>query len=95
MSTGRAGDGSIALEVAAGGGLKELTLDAGALRLGPTELARRVLALVDTATARANRRTRHSLADGLDEAAADALGLSVPAEFTEAAEATTPDSWRA
>jgi hypothetical protein len=84
--TGRAADRTVAVEVAPGGALQELTLEAAALRLEPDELARRILLLTAAASARATASLWHNR-DGVE-----ALGLPEPGE---AAEATTPDSWRA
>ncbi|WP_410585884.1 YbaB/EbfC family DNA-binding protein [Amycolatopsis sp. lyj-23] len=86
MITGKAADRTVAVEVAPGGALRELTLEAAALRLEPDELARRILLLTAAASARATASLWH-VQDGVE-----ALGLPTP---DEAAEATTPDSWRA
>ncbi|MEU7787338.1 YbaB/EbfC family DNA-binding protein [Amycolatopsis sp. NPDC049159] len=83
MITGKAADRTVAVEVAPGGALQELTLEAAALRLEPDELARRILLLTAAASARATASLWHSV---------DGLGLPVAGE---AAEATTPESWRA
>ncbi|SFW84493.1 hypothetical protein [Amycolatopsis australiensis] len=87
MITGKAADRTVAVEVAPGGALRELTLEPSALRLEPAELARRILVLSAAASARATASLWHSL-DG----EVDALGLPAAGE---AAEETTPDSWRA
>ncbi|MGM1059974.1 YbaB/EbfC family DNA-binding protein [Saccharothrix sp. Mg75] len=81
-------DTGIAVEVGPGGGLRGLTLDARSLRLGPTALAGAVLALVDTATARANARAQRALGD------LSALGMSVQERMVESVEDTTPETWR-
>lgn len=86
MITGKAADRTVAVEVAPGGALQELTLEASALRLEPDELARRILVLAAAASARATASLWHNR-DGVD-----ALGLPTA---DEAAEETTPDSWRA
>ncbi|SEF20880.1 hypothetical protein SAMN05421837_101594 [Amycolatopsis pretoriensis] len=86
MITGKAADRTVAVEVAPGGALQELTLEAAALRLEPDELARRILLLTAAASARATASLWHN-ADGVE-----ALGLPEPGE---AAEETIPDSWRA
>ncbi|MEV6443912.1 YbaB/EbfC family DNA-binding protein [Amycolatopsis sp. NPDC051716] len=86
MITGKAADRTVAVEVAPGGALRELTLEAAALRLEPAELARRILVLTAAASARATASLWHTR-DGVA-----ALGLPEPGE---AAEETTPDSWRA
>ncbi|MEV6628868.1 YbaB/EbfC family DNA-binding protein [Amycolatopsis sp. NPDC051106] len=86
MITGKAADRTVAVEVAPGGALQELTLEASALRLEPDELARRILVLAAAASARATASLWHTH----DEV--DALGLP---SAGEAAEETTPDSWRA
>jgi CO dehydrogenase/acetyl-CoA synthase alpha subunit len=52
-------------------------------------LARAILALVDTATARANARARHVVGDEVS-----ALGLDVRARLVESVEDTTPETWR-
>ncbi|WP_370962342.1 YbaB/EbfC family DNA-binding protein [Amycolatopsis sp. cg9] len=83
MITGKAADRTVAVEVAPGGALQELTLEAAALRLEPDELARRILLLTAAAAARATASLWHSV---------DGLGLPAAGE---AAEATTPESWRA
>ncbi|MEU0797734.1 YbaB/EbfC family DNA-binding protein [Amycolatopsis sp. NPDC005961] len=83
MITGKAADRTVAVEVAPGGALQELTLEASALRLEPDELARRILVLAAAASARATASLWH-----------DVDGLGLP-EASEDAEATTPDSWRA
>ena len=81
-------DTGIAVEVGPGGGLRGLTFDTRSLRLGPGGLARAVLALVDTATARANARAQRELGD------LSALGLSVQERMVESVEDTTPETWR-
>jgi hypothetical protein len=86
--TGKAADRTVAVEVAPGGALQELTLEAAALRLGPDELARRILVLTAAAAARATASLWHTLEGG----DLDALGLPAPGE---PAEETTPQSWRA
>ncbi|XVV01509.1 YbaB/EbfC family DNA-binding protein [Actinosynnema sp. CA-248983] len=78
-------DRGVAVEVGPGGTLLDLTLDGRALRLG-SDLARTILALVDTATARADARATHALGDLTD------LGLGV--RGTAEAEDTTPTTWR-
>jgi hypothetical protein len=85
--TGKAADRTVVVEVAPGGALQELTLEAAALRLDPDELARRILVLTAAASARATASLWHTL-DG----EVDGLGLPSPGE---AAEETTPESWRA
>jgi hypothetical protein len=87
--TGKAADRTVAVEVAPGGALQELTLETSALRLEPAELARRILLLTAAASARATATLWHGLDGGGD---LDALGLGTPGE---AAEETTPESWRA
>ncbi|MFI5585636.1 YbaB/EbfC family DNA-binding protein [Amycolatopsis sp. NPDC051758] len=87
MITGKAADRTVAVEVAPGGALQELTLEAAALRLEPDELARRILVLTAAASARATASLWHTLDDGFE-------GLGLP-EPGEAAEETTPESWRA
>ncbi|QQQ80798.1 YbaB/EbfC family DNA-binding protein [Saccharothrix sp. 6-C] len=82
-------DTGIAVEVGPGGGLRELALDSRSVRLGQTGLARAILALVDTATARANARARHEVGDDVS-----ALGLDVRAKLVESVEDTTPETWR-
>jgi hypothetical protein len=91
--TGRAADRTVTVEVAPGGALQELTLEAAALRLEPAELARRILLLTAAASARATASLWRTL-DGGDLTGGDlaALGLGVPGE---AAEETVPESWRA
>ncbi len=86
MTTGSARDRVITVEVEAGGALRDLRIEDGALRLDPQELAKRILGLVDRATAQANRRLE------LDDA--DSLGLGTSAELAEAVEETTPATWR-
>ncbi|WP_309114795.1 YbaB/EbfC family DNA-binding protein [Saccharothrix sp.] len=76
-------DRGVAVEVGPGGTLLDLTLDGRALRPG-SDLARTILALVDTATARADARAAHALGDLTD------LGIRGSAE----AEDTTPTTWR-
>ncbi|MBB5959143.1 hypothetical protein FHS29_005763 [Saccharothrix tamanrassetensis] len=78
-------DRGVAVEVGPGGALRDLTLDSRAM--GP-HLARTILSLVDTATARANSRAAHALGD-LTE-----LGLAVDARLSETVEDTTPTTWR-
>jgi hypothetical protein len=85
--TGKAADRTVAVEVAPGGALRELTLEAAALRLEPDELARRILVLTAAAAARATASLWHAV-----DAEVDGLGLPSPGE---AAEETTPESWRA
>ena len=91
MITGNAHDPDtgIAVEVGPGGGLRDLVLDPRSLRLGQSGLARAILALVDTATARANARARHVVGDDVA-----ALGLDVRARLVESVEDTTPETWR-
>lgn len=81
MITGKAADRVVAVEVAPGGALQELTLEPSALRLAPSELARRILLLSAAASARATASLWH--VEGLGLPSAD-----------EAAEETTPASWR-
>ncbi|MFT7838951.1 YbaB/EbfC family DNA-binding protein [Saccharothrix sp. BKS2] len=81
-------DTGISVEVGPGGGLRDLVLDQRSLRLGQAGLARAVLALVDTATARANARVRRAVGE------VDALGLGVAARMAESVEDTTPETWR-
>ncbi|MDT7805761.1 MAG: hypothetical protein QOI78_9194 [Actinomycetota bacterium] len=88
MITGKAADRTVAVEVAPGGALQELTLEVAALRLEPDELARRILLLTAAASARATASLWHTLEAG----DLDALGFSAP---DPAAEETTPGSWRA
>lgn len=76
-------DRGVAVEVGPGGALLDLTLDGRAPRPG-SDLARTILALVDTATARADARAAHALGDLRD------LGLGRSGE----AEDTTPTTWR-
>jgi hypothetical protein len=85
--TGKAADRTVAVEVAPGGALQELTLEASALRLEPDELARRILLLTAAASARATASLWHTLDDEFE-------GLGLPTAG-EAAEETTPESWRA
>ena len=56
-------DTGISVEVGPGGGLRDLALDSRSLRLGQSGLARAILALVDTAAARANARARLVVGD--------------------------------
>lgn len=90
MITARAHDPDtgVSVEVGPGGGLHDLVLDQRSLRLGPTGLAKAVLSLVDTATARANARVRHAVGD------VSALGLGVEERMAESVEDTTPETWR-
>lgn len=81
-------DTGIAVQVGPGGGLRGLVLDSRSLRLGPSGLAAAVLALVDTATARANVRVQRSVGD------VSALGLRVEVSVVESVEDTTPETWR-
>ncbi len=78
-------DRGVAVEVGPGGALRDLSLDSRALRLGP-DLARTILTLVDTATARANARAARAVGD------LTALGLAV--DEPESVEDTTPMTWR-
>ncbi len=82
-------DTGISVEVGPGGGLRDLVLDPRSLRLGRSGLARAILELVDTATARANARTRHVVGDDVP-----ALGLDVRTRLVESVEDTTPETWR-
>ncbi|WNV85860.1 YbaB/EbfC family DNA-binding protein [Umezawaea sp. Da 62-37] len=81
-------DTGVSVEVGPGGGLLDLALDARSLRLGPSGLAKAVLGLVDTATARANARVRRAVGD------VSALGLGVAPRMAESVEDTTPETWR-
>lgn len=81
-------DTGISVEVGPGGGLQDLTLDSRSLRLGRSDLAAAILALVDTATARANARAQRALGD------VSALGLAVETRMAESVEDTTPETWR-
>ncbi|PRY44559.1 YbaB/EbfC family DNA-binding protein [Umezawaea tangerina] len=81
-------DTGISVEVGPGGGLLDLALDARSLRLGPSGLAKAVLGLVDTATARANARVGRAVGD------VSALGLGVAERMAESVEDTTPETWR-
>lgn len=80
-------DRGVAVEVGPGGALRDLTLDARALRLGP-DLARTVLELVDAATAKANARASGTWGDLTD------LGLAVSDRRVDEVEDTTPTTWR-
>jgi hypothetical protein len=80
-------DTGIVVEVGPGGGLRDLVLDSRSLRLGGG-LARAILNLVDTATARANARARHALGP------VDQLGLTVDDRRVAEVEETTPETWR-
>ncbi|MEV7548577.1 YbaB/EbfC family DNA-binding protein [Amycolatopsis sp. NPDC089917] len=86
MITGKARDRVAAVEVEPGGALRALRIEEAALRLGPQELSRRILGLVDRAAAQASRRLE------LDDA--ESLGLGTNAELAEAIEETTPETWR-
>lgn len=97
--TGHADDPAhtITVQVEAGGALRSLSLAGPALRLGPIGLADAILDLVDTATARANQRERFVLRDrvgGIGDEELDALGFGGPGDLIEAAETTTPETWR-
>ncbi|MCE6994817.1 YbaB/EbfC family DNA-binding protein [Saccharothrix sp. S26] len=81
-------DTGISVEVGPGGGLRDLVLDSRSLRLGQSGLARAILALVDTATARANARVQRAVGD------VSALGLAVESRMAESVEDTTPETWR-
>ena len=81
-------DTGISVEVGPGGGLHDLVLDSRSLRLGQSGLARAILALVDTATARANARVQRAVGD------VSALGLTVETRMVESVEDTTPETWR-
>lgn len=83
-------DTGIAVEVGPAGALRGLTLDSRSLRLGRDGLARAVLELVETATARADRRARFALRLAEEEVAALGLVVAEP----EAVEETTPTTWR-
>ncbi|MFD0200987.1 MULTISPECIES: YbaB/EbfC family DNA-binding protein [Saccharothrix] len=90
MITGNAHDPDtgIVVEVGPGGGLRDLVLDARSLRLGQSGLARAILGLVDTATARANARVQRAVGD------VSGLGLAVASRMAESVEDTTPETWR-
>jgi len=90
--TGSAHTRDVEVTVFPGGALAGLRIDAPALRQGGPALAETLLGLVRRATAEADQRARHAFA--LDPTAANALGLTGDTDLTEAAEATTPDSWR-
>ena len=81
-------DTGISVEVGPGGGLRDLVLDSRSLRLGQSGLARAILALVDTATARANARVQRAVGD------VSGLGLAVQTRMAESVEDTTPETWR-
>ncbi|WP_447003199.1 YbaB/EbfC family DNA-binding protein [Saccharothrix isguenensis] len=81
-------DTGIAVEVGPGGALRDLVLDARSLRLGQALLAKAILDLVDTATARANARVHRAVGD------VSALGLAVETRMAESVEDTTPETWR-
>ncbi|MEV6906100.1 YbaB/EbfC family DNA-binding protein [Amycolatopsis sp. NPDC051071] len=87
MTTGKARDRVVTVEVEPGGALRELRIEEAALRLDPSELSRRILGLVERATAQACKRL------GMDGATADVLGLAPSAEVADAIEETTPDTW--
>ncbi|CAL9396783.1 hypothetical protein SUDANB95_01365 [Actinosynnema sp. ALI-1.44] len=78
-------DRGVAVEVGPGGCLLDLTLDGRALRQGG-DLARTILTLVHTATARADARAAHALGDLSD------LGLGTSG--SDEVEDTTPTTWR-
>ncbi|KZB88675.1 hypothetical protein [Amycolatopsis regifaucium] len=86
MSFGSARDRVITVEVETGGALRDLRIEESALRLGPQELSKRILGLIERATAQASRRLE------LDDA--ESLGLGTSPELAEAAEETTPETWR-
>ncbi len=86
MTTGSARDRVITVEVEPGGALRDLRIEEAALRLGPQELSKRILGLVERATAQASRR--------LELEDADSLCLGTSAELAEAIEETTPETWR-
>lgn len=95
---GRVSSAGITVEVYPGGALSSLSLDAGAMSLGPNALAESVVAAVAEATAVANQRTKNALRTaltGLSESELSLLGLHQEAALTERVESTTPDTWRA
>lgn len=88
----------ISVEVAPGGALRTLELSPEALRSGGPALSRTILGLVREAAARANERAKHAVAAELGEVGAEtfeALGFGPDETYGEAAETTTPDTWRA
>ncbi|MFE0023955.1 YbaB/EbfC family DNA-binding protein [Amycolatopsis sp. NPDC059021] len=93
--TGSARRDGVAVEVLPGGALKSLDLTPEALRARGTGLAQTILALVREATAQADRRVvRSGALAGLDDDELARLGLTRDESLSEAAESTTPDSWR-
>ncbi|HEV2782939.1 MAG TPA: YbaB/EbfC family nucleoid-associated protein [Actinophytocola sp.] len=87
--TGTARRGPVTVEVHPGGALSALTLSDRATALGARTLATTILDAVAEATARANQRTRHALADALT-----IIGLPTDPDLAERVETTTPPTWR-
>ncbi|MFD9893623.1 YbaB/EbfC family nucleoid-associated protein [Amycolatopsis sp. NPDC059027] len=93
--TGSARRDGVSVEVLPGGALKSLDLTPEALRARGTGLAETILALVREAAAQADRRAVQSGEfAGLDDDELARLGLTRDESLSEAAEGTTPDSWR-
>jgi hypothetical protein len=93
--TGSARLDGVAVEVLPGGSLKSLELTPEALRARGTNLARTILALVREAAVQADRRAVEAgVFAGLDVDERARLGVTGDESLSEAAERTTPDSWR-
>lgn len=88
MTAARDDATGIVVEVGPGGTLHSFTLADRAMRLDGPHLAAAILRLVDTATARADRRAALELGADLTP-----LGLDTATGAAEAVEQTTPDTW--
>jgi YbaB/EbfC DNA-binding family protein len=96
--TGSARGDGVSVEVLPGGALHSLELTPEALRAGGAALSRTILALVRRSAAQANQRAKSAVADDVDGLRPEelaGLGLTQEESLTEAAERTTPDSWKA
>jgi len=94
--TATAQGNGITVEVAPAGALQTITLTDAALALGRKGLARTILDLVNTATAKANQRAAHAVREDLANLSDDELrelGIGQSAALTESVEAT-PQQWQ-
>lgn len=84
----------VTVEVCPGGALAALTLTQQAVDQGATVLAASVVEAIAVATAQANQKTKHALAEALTDIDPATLGLTQQESLTEQVESTVPTTWR-